>query len=80
MIIPEKRVCDFCGRNDPMFCDIKLPVVTNCEWTEGRSTKRHIELEKYDICEECLIKATNILCDFRGQNSRIVGLEAHNGE
>lgn len=39
MIIPEKRVCDFCGAENPEHQATYLPVNTSCEWTEGRSTE-----------------------------------------
>lgn len=75
MIVPAKRICDFCGCDNPKHCDIKLPVVTRCEWAEGRPTERHIEIERYDICEKCLLKATNIRCGFQGSNPLIVKAE-----
>lgn len=72
MIIPEKRVCDFCGAENPEHQATYLTVNTSCEWTEGRSTEPRIEMQQYDICEKCLLAATNIYADFQGFDSRIV--------
>lgn len=72
MIIPEKRVCDFCGAENPKHQAMYLPVNTSCEWTEGRSTEPRIEIQQYDICEKCLLAATNIYADFQGSRPRIV--------
>lgn len=71
MIIPERRVCDFCGKENPEYQTLRIPIKTDCEWTEGRVTKPRIELEAHDICEECLLQATNIYADFQGSNLRI---------
>lgn len=68
MIIPAKCVCDFCGAENPKFKGVHLPVITCCEWTEGRGTQPRIDWEKYDICEECMLLATNIHADFQGSN------------
>ena len=73
MLIPQRRVCDFCGKDKPGYTDWKLPVKTDCDWTEGRPNRGayRIETLKVDICEECLLQATNIYADFQGSNPRI---------
>lgn len=71
MLIPEKHICDFCGTDKYVRIKIKLPVRTNCDWTEGKICSEHLEFETFDICKECLMQATNIHCDFQGSNPRI---------
>lgn len=70
MIIPSKKVCDLCGADCNMT--IKLPMLTDCNWTDGYPEAEHIELEQIDICETCLKKVTKIRCDFQGNNKRII--------
>lgn len=72
MLIPAKHVCDFCGAEDPRFKGVFVPVISDCEWTEGRATEPSVEFAKYDICERCLLLATNIRAGFQGSNPRIV--------
>lgn len=71
MLIPERHICDFCGTDKFVRVNIKLPVHTNCDWTEGKACDDRIDFETYDICHECLAKATNIHCDFQGSHPRI---------
>lgn len=72
MLIPERRVCDFCGKDKPEHI-LVLPVKTDCDWTEARPNHKEYRIEtlKVDICEECLLQATNIYADFQGSNPRI---------
>lgn len=71
MIIPEQILCDFCRKVDPEYKQLKLPVITNCDWTEGRSEKEHIDFILCDICKDCLMKVTNIKAGFQGKNLTI---------
>lgn len=73
MLIPERRVCDFCGKDNPEHTELALPVKTDWDWTETRRTggAYRIETLEVDICEECLLQATNIYADFQGSNPRI---------
>lgn len=72
MIIPEKIVCDICGSEIKVHRNFTLPVRTNCDWTEGKFTLLRLEIEKFDICENCLFKVTNVYCDFQGSNPRFL--------
>lgn len=70
---PEQYFCDMCGKEiTPTigFTNQKMPVVTNCEWTEGHSELPHVDTVQMDLCKECYINAFNIECGFRGQNPR----------
>lgn len=71
MIIPEKCVCDFCHKENPEHKNLLTPIITDCEWTEGRSQEPHVVLEKCDICNDCLLKLTNAKCGFRKVDLRI---------
>ena len=73
MIIPAKRVCDFCGKEDPRFVDYAIPVKTRCNWTDGEPEPEHIEFVRVDACEECLLLVTNALAEFQGSSLRIGG-------
>lgn len=72
---PEQYFCDFCGKENPKFKGMTLFVRTRCDWTEGRPCKLHTETFPFDICEECLIKATNVECDFQGNYAKFVHKE-----
>ena len=70
---PEQYFCDMCGKEimaTSGFIDQIIPVVTDCEWTEGHPEKLHVDSLKMDLCKECYIKAFNIKCSYRGQNKR----------
>lgn len=69
----EYTVCDFCKSHNPKYKKINLPIKTKCDWTEGRPALEHIEFMQVDICEECLIKTTNVIADFQGSNLQIIG-------
>lgn len=73
MKVPEKFYCDICkcelGELD--YKQKKVPVITNCEWTEGRSCKPYVENVTIDICHKCYAKSVGIECDFRGENIRL---------
>lgn len=72
MFKPARVFCDFCGKELKEINPILLPVITDCEWTEGRWETPHVTFHKYDICEGCLMKATNIFADFQGNNPRFI--------
>ena len=72
MIKPAIILCDFCGKKLEKSRPISLPVITDCDWTEGRWEAPHVEFENYDICKECLMKSTNIFADFQGSNPRFL--------
>lgn len=63
--------CDVCGEKNPKYENIKLPVITYCDWTEGRPQRARIEFICMDICEKCLMKATHIEAGFQGHNLTI---------
>ena len=70
---PEQYFCDMCGKEITVmngFINQIMPVVTDCEWTEGRPEKLHVDSLKMDLCKECYIRAFNIKCSYRGQNKR----------
>lgn len=71
MKVPARYLCDLCGKEiDKSQTDRTLFVTTNCDWTEGRPCKEHIERVEIDICDECLIKSLRIQADFQGSNIR----------
>lgn len=68
-----KYYCDLCG-NQLMSKNPKtyeLLVWTNCDWTEGRLTKDHLQKISVELCMDCLKKAIPLKCGFRGQDLRI---------
>lgn len=70
---PEQYFCDMCRKEiTPVsgFTDQIIPVITNCEWTEGYPEPPHVTSLKMDLCSECYIKAFNIECGFQGENLR----------
>lgn len=70
---PEQYFCDMCRKEiTPVsgFTDQIIPVITNCEWTEGYPEPPHVTSLKMDLCKKCYIKAFNIECGFRGENLR----------
>lgn len=69
--IPEIYKCDFCGKENPEYKNKELPVITNLNWEDGIIEGEHIMFCKYDICEKCLLKITNIHAGFRGIKSYI---------
>lgn len=45
---PEKYFCDMCGTeitSTSGFINQRIPVVTECEWTEGHPEPPHVDLE-----------------------------------
>lgn len=72
MKIPERYKCDFCGKDNPEHKGILIPVITDCEWTEGRGCKPRVAGERFDICNECYLLTTNVHCGFRGAEPRII--------
>ena len=76
-MIITKTICDFCGAENPEYKNCLLPVITNCDWTEGRADKAHIEFTRYDICKKCLLSATNIIAGFQGSEATIVGQDGN---
>lgn len=78
MIKPAVVICDFCGKELKASNQVSLPVITDCEWDEGHSVKPYVAFVKYDICEDCLIKATNIYVGYRGLNPQFIRKEIAN--
>lgn len=72
MKIPERYKCDFCGKDNPEYIGILIPVITDCEWTEGLPCKPRVTGVRFDICDECCLLTTNVHCGFRGTEPRIV--------
>lgn len=72
MKIPERYKCDFCGKDNPEHRGIPIPVITDCEWTEGRVCQPYINSVRFDICDECFLLTTNVHCGFRGEDAKIV--------
>lgn len=54
--------CDICGSTEHVLIDVTLPVYRTTDCTEGRMFYNPpvVTFERFDICAECLIKATNI--------------------
>jgi hypothetical protein len=53
--------CDICGSIEKVETR-KLPVYRTFDSCDGQTMfkKPHIDFQEIDICEECLLKATNI--------------------
>jgi len=72
----SKTICDLCKKNDINedggFIGINIPVLTECDWTEGRSVGSHIEFCKFDICDDCMMKITRVKCGFQGSEPEII--------
>lgn len=51
----ETVMCDICGKNDKEAQRLKIPVIYNA--VEGKS---YVCMNELDLCEECLMKATNV--------------------
>ena len=76
MKMPERYMCDLCDAEIENYEVAQhkrtFHVITNCNWTDGAYVGDYVTLETFDVCEECLMKATNIRCGFRGQNPCII--------
>lgn len=77
---PERYFCDVCGAEIKNFTVPKLasgkiglsvPVVTHCEWTEGRSIEPTITTLEVDICNGCHMKTIGLECGYRGENLKL---------
>lgn len=68
-------ICDICKKEvspDELRQLENFPVLTGCDWTEGRVTPtKQVEFLNIEVCPDCLKKVTNITAGFRGQNLRI---------
>lgn len=72
MIKPARRYCDVCGAELPLDKKaIPMPLITDCEWTEGRSQKPYVVIENLDLCDSCLFESTNLRAGYRRSNLRI---------
>ena len=70
---PEKYFCDMCGMeitSTSGFINQRIPVVTECEWTEGYPEPPHVDTLQMDLCKDCYLNAFNIHCEYRGLNPR----------
>ena len=75
MRIPEKFLCDMCGKEiDSVsgYLNQKMPVVTKCEWEEGHATDPQVTTNEMDLCRECYINAFNIECGYRGSEPKFI--------
>lgn len=68
-------ICDICKKEvipDKLKQLEHFPVLTGCDWIEGKPTKsEEVEFLNIEVCPECLKKVTNVYASFRGQNLRI---------
>lgn len=68
---PEKYFCDFCGKE---ICksatETTLPVIESVP-TDNYCFTEVVHFRSYDICGDCLKKATNIRVGLFGSNPRI---------
>lgn len=72
---PEQYYCDFCGKQiseSEDYVQVTIPVITNCDWTEGYPCNPRLETDKYDLCESCLLKTTNVKAKFQGQSPKFI--------
>lgn len=51
--------CDICGKQ-VVTRELTIPIKFFTEQDEGRSCEPYISMTKVDICNDCLMKATNI--------------------
>lgn len=51
--------CDICG-NQKGVKELTLPIKFLTEQNEGKYCEPYISMTKIDICNECLMKSTNI--------------------
>ena len=71
MKVPERYYCDLCNKEiSKNQCDRTVSVTTDCQWTSGTPCKERIETVKVDICDNCLIKSTDLQANFQGTNIR----------
>lgn len=66
--------CDVCGKKVSKKTELKtytLPFVSNQSDADGMAMGNHIEFETVELCEDCLLKSTNLRCGFRGEGKRI---------
>jgi len=79
---PEQYFCDVCHNEfapeKTGFIQLRLHVITNCEWEEGYSTQSRIESHSADICCNCFLKSTNLKCGFRGEKLKLIHKESNN--
>ena len=71
MTIPERCLCDIC-KEEAIYKNFLVPVLADCDWTEGRPSVLSIEFMKIDICGKCMLRITKLKADFKGSNLRII--------
>lgn len=66
--------CDLCGKEisgADHYHFNQFPVVTDCDWNDGIPMREYIEYVNADFCPDCMLKATNVRCGFRGSDMRL---------
>ena len=57
----EIITCDVCGRTiETKAQRLSVPVIFHTEQNEGRWSEPYISMEELDLCENCVMKVTNI--------------------
>lgn len=71
MTIPEKYICDFCGKeieqNSP-YRRISTPVFTDVDWSDGRFYPKDGSIGRatYDFCASCFKKTITVRAGYQG--------------
>lgn len=69
-----KYVCDMCGREENFLVTRRIPLLTDTDWAKSTAAKvkPHIVFDDYELCDNCLLKVTNVIVHFRGDKPKII--------
>lgn len=73
MKVPAKYYCDICGVEiTAANTGHEILVLHTVEDEEGGSCKPYVTHEEFDLCDACLLKATNVKVGYRNTNPSII--------
>ena len=52
----------------------RIPLLTDTDWAKSTAAKvkPHIAFDDYELCDDCLLKVTNVMVHFRGDTPKII--------
>lgn len=67
-----RYICDMCGREENFLRRYSIPLLTDTDWAKSTAAKvnPHIVFDDYELCDDCLLKVTNVIVHFRGDTPK----------